>query len=83
MSTLKLNIDADQASALAILAQEFRSGARLSGYPELTEDLKGDALQVAKVLFHEIPEENAKKAVRLAADDLRKWVDSLTVIRVR
>lgn len=83
MSHPKLNIDADQASALAILAQEFRAGAHLSGYPELTEDLNGDALQVAKVLFQEIPEKNAKPAVRLAAKDLRKWVKSLTVIRGR
>ncbi|UHQ23822.1 hypothetical protein LVB77_03675 [Lysobacter sp. 5GHs7-4] len=83
MSHPKLNIDPEQASALAILAQEFRVGAHLSGYPELTQDLNGDALQVAKVLFREIPEKNAKLAVRLAANDLRHWVESLTAIRVR
>ena len=74
---LKLRIDPDQASVLAILAQEERVGARLNNYQDLAGELKGDALQIARVLFREIPQNQAKPEVQKAATDLRNWVRTL------
>jgi hypothetical protein len=69
-------LDPEQASALAILAQARGGGADLSDFPELTSQLDGDALAVAKLLFGvRVP--HVKQKQRDAAKYIQAWVNSL------
>jgi hypothetical protein len=71
----RIRINPDDASALAILAQEVRPGNKLSNYPDLTEKLTGKSLLIAKVLFGS--KETVGPEIHKAVADLSKWVAHL------
>ena len=53
MAILALNIDPDQASFLAMLAQQHARGGSLSDYRQITGQLTDKSYRIARVLFGE------------------------------
>jgi hypothetical protein len=71
-----LDIEPEQTSVLAVIAQGAVAGVDWEDYRSLRRRLHGDSLVIAELLYDK-PSDDATPAIKAVAERLKMWVSRL------